>query len=49
LDPFGAIGIAVIAAKEDGDLWQGEDSCCATPLGFEEARPHCAGDCRAPG
>jgi len=47
LDPVAAIGIAAIAAKEGRDLWRGEDSCCATPLGFDDAGAHCADDCCA--
>jgi divalent metal cation (Fe/Co/Zn/Cd) transporter len=35
LDPVAALVIAGIAAKEGLELWRGQDSCCASPLGFE--------------
>jgi divalent metal cation (Fe/Co/Zn/Cd) transporter len=36
LDPVAALAIAAIAAREGTQLWRGaEDSCCASPLGFD--------------
>jgi divalent metal cation (Fe/Co/Zn/Cd) transporter len=49
LDPVAAVGIAAIAANEGRDLWRGDGSCCAGPLGFADARAPCADDCCAPG
>lgn len=49
LDPVAAIGIAAIAAREGRDLWRGEEACCATPLGFDDASAQCADDCCSTG
>jgi len=34
LDPLAALVIAGIATREGLELWRGEDSCCAAPVGF---------------
>jgi divalent metal cation (Fe/Co/Zn/Cd) transporter len=41
LDPVGAVAIAVVAAREGLELWRGEDSCRAAPLGFEPVADCC--------
>jgi hypothetical protein len=48
LDPVAALVIAAVAAKEGVGLWRGEDSCCASPLGFETGADGCADACCAP-
>jgi divalent metal cation (Fe/Co/Zn/Cd) transporter len=47
LDPVAALVIAAIAANEGVGLWRGEDSCCASPLGFETRADGCADACCA--
>lgn len=55
LDPVAALAIAAVAVKEGVELWRGEDSCCSTPLGFDDPQarrerdhaPACHDDCCA--
>jgi divalent metal cation (Fe/Co/Zn/Cd) transporter len=47
LDPVAAFAIAAVAAREGRALWRGEDSCCSSPLGFEEPGEQCGDDCCA--
>jgi divalent metal cation (Fe/Co/Zn/Cd) transporter len=47
LDPVAAFVIAAVAAREGAALWNGEDSCCSSPLGFGDATGGCGDDCRA--
>ncbi|WP_406439044.1 cation transporter [Streptomyces sp. NBC_01613] len=49
-DPIAALVIAVIAAKEGRDAWQGKDCCAPTPLGSPSAKSEadqcgCAAGC----
>jgi divalent metal cation (Fe/Co/Zn/Cd) transporter len=46
LDPIAAVAIAAVAAREGLELWRGEDTCCATPMGFAPAVDGCCADCR---
>jgi divalent metal cation (Fe/Co/Zn/Cd) transporter len=47
LDPVAAFAIAAVAAREGRALWRGEDSCCSSPLGFEEPGEQCDDACCA--
>jgi divalent metal cation (Fe/Co/Zn/Cd) transporter len=47
LDPVAALAIAAIAAREGAALWNGEDACCSSPLGFAERRGGGTDDCCA--